>query len=205
MKCSVLNFSGDVVSEIELPDSIFGVPIRKDIMHQVVCWQLAKRRSGTHSTKTEGEVRGSTRKIYQQKGTGRARHGIIRAAQFRGGGVIFGPRPRSYEYKMNKKVVFLGLCSALSYKFINSSIVLVDSLNFDSYKTSDFLKFIKNYNAKSAILVDSVQNNNLRRASANVKDFLSLPIVGLNVYDILHYDKVIFSIDALNKLKDRVL
>lgn len=204
MRSSVLSLAGSVVSEIELPSAIFCTRVRKDVMHQVICWQLAKRRSGTHMTKTEGEVEGSTRKIYQQKGTGRARHGIIRAAQFRGGGVIFGPRPRSYEYKVNKKVRFLGLCSALSHKFAEGALFVLENLDISSCKTTEFIKTMRFCDAKSVVIVDKEISVNVKRASKNVHTFLPLPVLGINVYDIMRHEKIVFTLAALEELNKRV-
>jgi large subunit ribosomal protein L4 len=209
MKCSIFNFSGDIVGETDLPERLFGASVRRDILHQVVCWQLSKRRSGTHMTKTRSNVRGSTRKIYQQKGTGRARHGAKKAPLFRGGGVTFGPLPRSYEYKLNKKVRFTGLCSAISLKFEQGHFTLLESLSISSHKTSDFLKSMTSCNlksVKSALFVDEncVECAAAKSASSNLHNFLILPVCGLNVYDVLRYENLVFTVGALTTLKNRL-
>lgn len=202
MKCLVWDCNGKVVSEMKLPEALSSAVVRKDIMHDVVRYQLDKRRSGTHQTKTEGVVSGSTRKIYQQKGTGRARHGIIRAAQFRGGGVIFGPQPRSYAHKVNKKVRLLGLCSALSHKISEGSFMLFNNFEFESCKTARFVSLMNMCNVKSAAVIDSACNVNLKKALCNVHTFVYLPVLGLNVYDILRHEKIIFTLAALDELME---
>lgn len=136
MKVDLLDLENQKKGEIELNSLIFGQIVRADVMHRVIVWQMAKRRAGTHSSKEIANVEGSTRKIYKQKGRGRARHGSIRAPQFRGGAIIFGPHPRSHEFSLNKKVRKLGLISALSLKKQENSIIVLDKLKAQGYKSA---------------------------------------------------------------------
>lgn len=204
MESSLINLDGEVVSKIQLPEEVFGNKVRYDIMHSVVCWQLAKRRRGTHQVKTRGAVKCSTRKIYRQKGTGRARHGASSANIFVGGGVVFGPAPRDYGYKLNKKLRFKGLCSALSEKFAKKSLLFIENLDLSSFKSSDFLNCMEKCKIDSALIVDAEVKKGAKFATANLHKFCLLPVVGLNVYDILKCEKLVFTVAGLKALKERV-
>ena len=172
-------------------------------MSRVVNWQLAKRRSGCHKTKQRSEVQGSTRKIYRQKGTGQARHGSIRAPIFRGGGIVFGPLVRSHEYKLNKNVRDLGLKTALSLKLKNNSIIILDHADIKSHKTADLSKQVGNFGEKSMLFIDVTPNDNLKRATANLYKIDVLPVIGINVLDILQHEKLILTVEALKKIEER--
>lgn len=201
----VKNWDNDEVEKFQLNMNIFGLELRKDILHKVVQWQLSKARLGCHKTKQRNEVAGSTRKIYRQKGTGQARHGSIKAPIFVGGGTVFGPVVRSHEYNLNKKVRQLGLKIALSYKYANNSIIVIDSLKLDSYKTAKFKEKINKLGLESALLIDSELDQNLICAAANIPNVDVLPVIGLNVYDILNHKILIISKDALSGIDTRLV
>jgi large subunit ribosomal protein L4 len=203
MQFKVKNFDNKEVGAVELNDSIFGLEERQDILSRVVNWQLAKRRSGCHKTKQRSEVQGSTRKIYRQKGTGQARHGSIRAPIFRGGGIVFGPLVRSHEYKLNKNVRDLGLKTALSLKLKNNSIIILDHADIKSHKTADLSKQVGNFGEKSMLFIDVTPNDNLKRATANLYKIDVLPVIGINVLDILQHEKLILTVEALKKIEER--
>lgn len=203
MQFKVKNFDNKEVGAVELNDNIFCLEERQDILSRVVNWQLAKRRSGCHKTKQRSEVQGSTRKIYRQKGTGQARHGSIRAPIFRGGGIVFGPVVRSHEYKLNKNVRDLGLKTALSLKLKNNSIIILDHADIKSHKTADLSKQVGNFGEKSMLFIDVTPNDNLKRATANLYKIDVLPVIGINVLDILQHDKLILTVDALKKIEER--
>lgn len=194
------------LSIIDLKEDVFGVPPRIDILHRVVVWQRAKRRSGTAKTKDRGEVRGGGRKPYRQKGTGRARQGSIRAPHYRGGGVVHGPRgPISYDYTLPKQVRSAGLRTALSVKYAQGDLVIVDSLEMSSLKTKNFLSLMQIHNWKSVLLVDGGNVDiNLCRATGNLKSVDVLPSRGLNVYNILLRETLVLSLGALRMLEERL-
>lgn len=198
LKVSVKNLRGDVVGETEISTEIFQAPVRKDIITRVVLWQLAKRRSGNHKTKEIGDVSGTTRKPYKQKGTGRARQGSLRSPQFRGGAVIFGPVVRDHSFDLPKKVRKMGLRCALSARFQSNNITIVDHLDLDSPKTKDVVGMF----SSSVLLVGGEQIcDNLKRAVANLHKINVLPRQGLNVYDIIKHDHVILSKEAVTYLE----
>jgi large subunit ribosomal protein L4 len=171
----------------ELPEGIFGSAPRKDIMARVVHWQLSKRRAGTHKTKGLSEVSGTTKKPYRQKGTGNARQGSLRAPQFRGGGVVHGPVVRSHEYSLPKKVRRLGLISALSQKYAEGKLVVLDAASAAG-KTRELAKQLKALGWKSALIMDASVDAGFLLASRNIPHVDVLPTLGANVYDILKHD-----------------
>ncbi len=180
------------------------IEIRNDLMARVVHWQLAKRRQGTHETKEEGDVRGSTRKLFRQKGTGNARQGARRAPHMRGGGVIFGPHNRSYDYALPKKIRALGLLHALASRAQSDSLKFFKDFKLDSFKTKDVAKLVKDaFGDKKVLFVDD-NNENLTSGVRNIYGVNVLPVIGLNVYDILKHDVVVISEAAANGVKGRV-
>jgi large subunit ribosomal protein L4 len=187
----------------ELPDEIFAVTPRPDIMARVVHWQLAKRRAGTHKVKGMSEVSGTTRKPYKQKGTGNARQGSLRAPQFRTGGVVHGPVVRSHEYSLNKKVRRLGLISALSQKASEGKLVVLDSAT-SAPKTAELARKIKALGWKSALIVDGVVDQQFLLASRNIPGLDVLPTIGANVYDILNHDVLAITTAGIEGLKARL-
>lgn len=206
MKYKVHNLNHEEVGNLTLKESVFGTELRKDILARVVNWQLAKRRAGTHSTKTISMISGTTRKPYRQKGTGNARQGSLRSPQFRGGATIFGPLPRSHAHDLPKKVRRLGLRVALSSKVSQGHLMIVDTLDAGVLKTKELASKIKSFGVEtSALFVDGDQvPENFRRALTNIKGMMVLPQIGANVYDILRHDKIILTKDAVKKLEERL-
>lgn len=187
----------------ELPDEYFAVKPRADIMARVVHWQLAKRRAGTHKTKGMGEVSGTTKKPYKQKGTGNARQGSLRAPQFRTGGVVHGPVVRSHEYRLNKKVRRLGLICALSQKASEGKLVVLDAASAAA-KTGELAKKLKALGWSSALIVDHVVDEGFLKASRNLYKIDVLPTIGANVYDILNHDVLAITVAGVEGLKARL-
>jgi large subunit ribosomal protein L4 len=205
MKCPVITFENKKVGEIELDDAVFGVTPRKDILARMVNWQLAKRRAGTHKTKGISDVSGTTKKPYRQKGTGRARQGSLRSPQFRGGGIIFGPVPRSHAHDLPKKVRKLALRCALSAKQRDGKLIVVDSVAADSPKTAKLAGKLEKLGFNSVLIVAGPQvDENFRRAAANLIGVDVLPQAGANVYDILRRDTLVLSRDAVEHLEARL-
>ena len=203
MKLSILDGQNNVSGEIELSDAVFGILPRKDIITRVVLWQLAKRRAGTHTVKGKSDVHGTTRKFVRQKGSGGARHGSKKAAQFRHGGIVFGPVMRDHSHDLQKKVRKLGLRMALSDKAKNGNLVIVDSLKYeDRIKTKDFLKRFDG--KQSALFIDSDYDDNMFFAMSNIVGYDFIPQIGANVYDIIRKDKLIISVDAVKELEGRL-
>ena len=203
MKLSILDNQNKISGEIELSDAVFGVLPRKDIITRVVLWQLAKRRAGTHTVKGKSDVHGTTRKFVRQKGSGGARHGSKKAAQFRHGGIVFGPVMRDHSHDLQKKVRKLGLRMALSDKAKNGNLVIVDSLKYDNrVKTKDFLKRFDG--KQSALFIDSDYDDNMFFAMSNIVGYDFIPQIGANVYDIIRKDKLIISVDAVKELEGRL-
>jgi large subunit ribosomal protein L4 len=203
MKLDVVDFDAKAVGSAELPDEIFGQEPRADIIARVIHWQLAKRRAGTHKVKGMGEVSGTTRKPYKQKGTGNARQGSLRAPQFRKGGVVHGPVVREHGYALNKKVRRLGLISALSAKAAEGKLVVLDGVAALN-KTKDVAARVKSFGWSSALIVDAAVEEGFGRASRNVKGLDVLPVVGANVYDIVRHDVLVVTKAAVEGLKERL-
>jgi large subunit ribosomal protein L4 len=203
MKLDIHNFDAEAAGSAELPDEIFGIAPRKDIMARVVHWQLSKRRSGNHKTKGMGEVSGTTRKPFKQKGTGNARQGSLRAPQFRTGGVVHGPVVRDHGYSLNKKVRRLGLLSALSQKAADGKLVILDAVGALA-KTKDVAAKVKKFGWSSALIVDAAVDQDFLRASRNVHGLDILPVIGANVYDILQHDVLVITQAGIDGLKERL-
>ena len=205
MKLSVLDKNNKVKEEIEINDAIFSIEPRSDIMSRVVHWQLSKRQQGTHSTKSRSFVSGSTKKIVKQKGSGGARHGSKRGAQFRGGGIIFGPVPHSHAYSLPKKVRALGLRLALSAKALSGNLTILESFEMDNAKTKEALKRFSNLGTHSALFIDGESvNPGLSLAVSNVIGMDALPQIGANVYDILRKEKLVISVAGIRALEERL-
>jgi large subunit ribosomal protein L4 len=205
MQVSVRNMAGETVSEIELRDDIFGVEPHEAVMHQAVLRQLANARLGTADTKTRAEVSGGGRKPWRQKHTGRARQGSIRAPQWKGGGVVFGPHPRSYRMQMPRKMRRLALRSALSARAADSSIVLLENLALEASKTKAMLDVLDNLQVESSALILLPEHDvNVERSARNIPDVKILQATCLNVIDILKYDKLIVPVKALEVI-ERIL
>lgn len=201
----VFNIQGNKVSQAELPDAIFDVPVKKSVLHQVVVAQLAKRRAGTANVKNRHDVTGSTRKLYRQKGTGRARRGDIKSPLMRGGGSVFGPHPRSYDKRVPKKVRRLALKMALSAKLRESELMILDRFELERIKTKDFVAAVAALQAPNALIVTAEQNNNLELSSRNIRGVKVMHCDGLNVYDILKYEKLLLLEGAIQGIEGRLL
>ena len=204
MKSSVTNLDNKTVGEIDLADAVFGLPVRKDILARMVNYQLNKRRTGNHKTKQVWEVSGTTKKPYKQKGTGHARQGSLRSAQFRGGGIIFGPVVRSHATDLPKKVRKLALKTALSAKLAEGKLVVIETAKIAG-KTSDLSKKLAGYGWGRVLIIDGpVVDEGFRRAAGNIPNLDLLPQQGANVYDILRRDTLILTKDAVQHLEARL-
>ena len=204
MQVDIITLEQGSAGSAELPDEIFKIAPRPDIMARVVHWQLSKRRSGNHKVKGMAEVSGTTRKPYKQKGTGNARQGSLRSPQFRTGGVVHGPVVRSHEYRLNKKVRRLGLLSALSQKLADNKLVVLDSATGVA-KTGELAKKIKALGWTSALIIDGgMVDEGFLRASRNIHKVDVLPTIGANVYDILNHDVLAITTAGLEGLKARL-
>ena len=202
MQVEIKTLANATAGTIELPEAIFGATPRPDIMARVVHWQQAKRRAGTHKTKGMGEVQGTTKKPYKQKGTGSARQGSLRAPQFRTGGVVHGPVVRDHGYDLPKKVRRLGLISALSQKAAEGKLVVLDAVV--GAKTKDLAKQLAAMGLGQALFVDRAVDAGFLRASRNIPGVDVLPTVGANVYDILAHDVLAVTAAGIEGLKERL-
>jgi len=204
MKTNIISLENKTVGEIELDETVFGLPLRVDLLHRIVNWQLAKRRAGTHKTKTISEISGTTKKPFKQKGTGNARQGSLRSPQFRGGATIFGPVVRSHAYDLPKKVRKLALKVALSAKVAEGKLVILDNAKSESKKTKDLVARLKVLGWNSVLVIDGQVDDNFALASRNIPHVDVLPQVGTNVYDILRRDTLVLTKDALQALEARL-
>ncbi|CAA9275341.1 MAG: LSU ribosomal protein L4p (L1e) [uncultured Craurococcus sp.] len=204
MQVPVITLDNGTAGEIELPEALFAAQPRADIMARVVHWQLAKRRAGTHKVKGMGEVSGTTKKPYRQKGTGNARQGSLRAPQFRTGGVVHGPVVRDHGYSLNKKVRRLGLISALSQKAAEGKLVVLDTAAAGEAKTSVLAKQLKALGWSSALVVDAQVDEGFGRGIRNLPNMHVLPTIGANVYDILNHDVLAVTRAGVAALTERL-
>ncbi len=204
MQVAIRTLDDTEAGSAELPDAFFAARPRPDIMARVVHWQLAKRRAGTHKAKGMGEVQGTTKKPYRQKGTGNARQGSLRSPQFRKGGVVHGPVVRSHEYSLNKKVRRLGLISALSQKQAEGKLVVLDGIGGELAKTRDLARKLKVLGWRSVLIVDGAVDAGFLRVSRNLHGIDVLPTIGANVYDILHHDVLAITASGLAGLTARL-
>jgi len=200
----VHNINKEKVGEVELQDGIFGVPVKGHLLHEVVTWQRACRRAGTACTKTRGEVRGGGRKPWRQKGTGRARAGSSRSPVWKGGGTIFGPRPRSYAYALNKKVRRLALKMALSSKLQDGHLVVLDEYPHTTPKTKDFIQVLRNFEISKVLIIAPAENQALELSARNVPYVQVMQPAGLNVYDILKYEHLVMLKPVLAQIEERL-
>lgn len=202
MQVPVHNMAGEVVGHTELREDIFGVPINQAVMHQALVRQLANARLGTHKTKTRKEVRGGGRKPWRQKGTGRARQGSIRAPQWRKGGTVFGPRPRSYRQRMPRKMRRLALRSALSVKAAEQQIVVVDTLEMLAPKTKEMATMLDDLAiSSSALILLPEKDETVERSANNLPDVKALRAQYLNIRDILGYDCLLMPLEAVKVIE----
>ncbi len=199
----VYNKEGGKVSEIELSDSIFAVTVKPWVLHEVVVAQLASRRRGTASVKNRSDVNATGKKMFRQKGTGRARRGERSSPVMRGGGSVFGPHPRNFAYDVPKKVRRQALAMALSAKLAENSLKVVDSLALERVKTKDVAAMIKALSVEKALLVTLDKDANLSLSARNIPDLKVLPVMGLNVYDILRHKHLILDASAIEGIRGR--
>jgi len=203
-KCDLYNMTGEVIGEVELSDGIFAIErISEACMHSSVVNTLANRRQGTQSTKTKSEVAGGGRKPWKQKGTGRARQGSIRSAQWIKGGIVLGPKPRSYSYTLPKKIKRLALKSAFSSKLANNELIIVDQLVFDEIKTKSMINVLKNLKVDtSALIVAADKDINVIKSASNIPSITTALVNTICVYDILKHGKLILTKDAVSKIEE---
>ena len=199
---AVYNIEGKEVDKLELNDSVFGVEINEHLVHMAVVSQLANNRQGTQSAKTRSEVSGGGRKPWRQKGTGHARQGSTRSPQWTGGGVVFAPKPRDYSIKMNKKEKQLALKSALTSKVQDSKLIVVDELKMDEIKTKKFVEIMNNLKAQKALVVTKDVEKNVVLSANNVPDVKTAVSNEINVYDILKYDTLVLTKDAVAAIEE---
>ncbi len=201
-KVSVYNMEGKEVEKIDLNDAVFGVEVNEHLVHLAVVQQLANNRQGTQKAKTRSEVSGGGRKPWRQKGTGHARQGSTRSPQWTGGGVVFAPVPRDYSFKLNKKEKRAALKSALSSKVAENKFVVVDELKFDGIKTKDFAKVLSNLKVDKALVVINDNDENVVKSARNIATVKTASTETINVFDILKYDTVVVTKDAVNKIQE---
>ncbi len=197
---ALLNQSGEKIKNLKLSEEVFGIEPNRQVIYDVVNAQRAAMRQGTHDVKNRSEVRGGGRKPWRQKGTGRARQGSIRAPQWRGGGVVFGPTPRSYAFKLNKKVKQLGLKSVLSYKVQEEKMVAVDAIKFEEIKTKNFINFLNNIKVEGKAIVVCTREELTEQAimsARNLPNVFLTPADNASVYEILCYDKMVLTAGAV--------
>lgn len=199
---NVLNWKKEKVGTVDLNPEVFGREVKKELLHEVVKWQLASRRQGTTMTKTKGLVSGGGKKPFKQKGTGNARQGSTRSPLMPGGGTTFGPQPRSYAYVLPKRVRRLGLSMALSHLAKEGRLFVVADMKSEG-KTNELNKRLASFGLKKAVLVDAVSNETFKRATRNLQTFKYLPVEGVNVFDLLKYDAAVITKDSVAKLADK--
>lgn len=199
---SVYNMEGQEVSKIELSDAVFAAPVKGHLVHQAVVLHLANMRQGTQKAKTRHEVSGGGRKPWRQKGTGHARQGSIRAAQWKGGGVIFAPVPRDYSFKMNRKEKKAAMTSALTSKVESGSMIILDKLAFDEIKTKNMANVLKALNVEKALVVTKGYDENVVMSGRNIAGIRMIPTNNINVYDLMKYEKVVMTEEAVKAIEE---
>ena len=201
-KVDLFDINGKKVGDIELSDSIFAIEVNQTAMHAAVVNHLANKRQGTQSTKTRTEVRGGGKKPWRQKGSGRARQGSIRAPQWVGGGVALGPKPRSYRYSINKKIKRIALKSALTAKYNDYAVYVVDGLSLEEIKTAKIAALLKGLEVSSALIVTENADNNIYKSSRNIMGVSATHVGTLNTYDILKHKAIVLSKEAVAKIEE---
>lgn len=204
MQVNVINFDGSVNGTIELKDSVFAIEPKTESMADVVRWQLAKRQAGTHAVKGRSDIDRTGKKLFRQKGTGNARHGARTANIFVGGGIVFGPTPRSHAFKINKKVRALALRTMLSLKAKENKLFVCEDLKAVDGKTKNLKESLAKMNLQSALFIDTAVEENFLKACSNLYKIDILPVAGLNVYDGLAHDTVILTKSAVEKIQERL-
>jgi len=199
---SVYNMEGNEVGSMDLNDAVFGVEVNDHLVHMAVVSQLAGKRQGTQKAETRSEVSGGGRKPWRQKGTGHARQGSIRAPQWKGGGVVFAPVPRDYSFKMNRKEKRLALKSALSSRVEENKLIVLDELKLDGIKTKNFVNILNNLKVEKALIVLGDNDENVVRSAGNVPNVKTALSNTINVYDILKYNTLILTKDAVAQIEE---
>lgn len=198
------NIENEKIGEVELSDHLFGIEVNKHILHDVVKMQRANRRSGNACTKTRVEVRGTSAKPYKQKGTGRARAGSRRSPLWRGGGVTFGPKPRDYSYELPKKVKRLGVKMALSARFSEKNLMVLDDFKMENIKTKQFAQIMTKLELGNALIITPGRDEVIEKSARNMYGYKVLPVAGVNVYDILHHKKLVLLQSSIEGLEERL-
>lgn len=201
---NVYNLQREKVSELTLNDAVFGAEVKEHLFYTVVRYQLAARRAGTHSTKERAEVSGGGKKPWKQKGTGRARQGSTRSPHWRGGGVVFGPKPRDYSFKLNRKVRLAALRGALSRRVQEDALVVLDELAFAAPKTRQVTDLMDRFGLSEALVVISGRNDAVEKSARNLQNVTVLPVEGLNVYDILNHRSLLMTRAAVDAVQARL-
>ena len=201
----VYNLDNEKISQVELNERIFDVPIKKHVLHQVVVSQQSKRRSGTAAVKSRSQIRSSGRKLWRQKGTGRARVGSASSPTRLGGGVAFGPTQRHYEQRVSKKVRKAALCMALTDKVKTDQLIVVENFNLPEIKTKKFIQVMKNFDVVKALIVTGDKSENLEKSSKNVPRVKVMRSEGINVYDVLKYDHLFLEQSAIDKIEEALV
>ena len=202
-KIDVYNIEGKKVSTLELNDNVFGIKPNEAVVHSALVNYMANQRQGTASTKTRAEVSGGGRKPWKQKGTGRARQGSIRAPQWFKGGIALGPKPRDYSYRVNKKERRLAVRSVLSSKVLENNLVVVDSMNFDAIKTKNMVSALNNLKVEGkTLIVLPEKNENVQKSARNIEGVKTSLVNTINVYDLLKYNKLVLTVDAVKSLEE---
>lgn len=198
----LFNKEANKVGDIQLNDQIFAVEVNADAMHQVVVAQLANKRQGTQSAKTRAEVRGGGIKPWRQKGTGRARQGSIRAPQWIKGGVVFAPKPRDYRMSIPKTMRRVAITSALTSKVLDNNMIVLESLELAAPKTKEMVNVLNAFEAKKTLIVTAESNENVYKSARNIQGVSVLPVNNINVYDLLKFEKLIITKEAVNKIEE---
>ncbi|HDK7168488.1 TPA: 50S ribosomal protein L4 [Clostridium botulinum] len=201
-KVDLFNQNGEKVGELQLADSVFGVEVNTYAMHQVVKALLANKRQGTQSAKTRAEVSGGGIKPWRQKGTGRARQGSIRAPQWIHGGIVFAPKPRDYRMSIPKSMKKVAIKSALTSKVNEKLMVVVDDIKLETPKTKEVVKMLNAFDAKKTLIITNNAEENVYKSARNIEGVQIIPVNNINVYDILKYDKVVITKDAVSKIEE---
>ena len=198
----LFNIEGNKVGEVALNDNVFNVEVNAAVLHQVVVAQLANKRQGTQSAKTRGEVRGGGIKPWKQKGTGRARQGSIRSPQWAGGGMVFAVKPRDYRVSLPKSMRRVAMKSALTSKVLENEMIVLESLVLDAPKTKAIAAMLNAFDVKKVLIVTLESNNNVYKSGRNIEGIQVMPVNNINVYDLLKYEKLIITKDAVSKLEE---
>lgn len=201
-KLGLFNKQGQKVEDIQLNDVVFAAEVNEAVLHQVVVAQLANKRQGTQSTKTRSEVRGGGIKPWRQKGTGRARQGSIRAPQWIKGGIVFAPKPRSYRQSLPKSMKVVAMRSALSSKVANDNMIVLENLEFNAPKTKEAIVMLNAFEAKKTLIITAESNENVYKSFRNVPGVAVLPLNNINVYDLLKYETLMITKEAVNKIEE---